>query len=68
MKELQMHILFKSCFQVFTLPYVLNLQRTSNAYSFQKLNNIFEYLPNQHVKTSEDLDACNVWPNIQNKQ
>ena len=67
-----MHILFKSCFQVFTPPnvtyYVLNLQRTSNAYSFQKLNNIFQYLPNQHVKIPEDLDACNVWPNIQNKQ
>ena len=63
-----MHILFKSCFQVFTPPYVLNLQRTSNAYSFQKLNNIFEYLPYQHVKIPEDLDACNVWPNIQNKQ
>ena len=61
-----MHILFKSCFQVFTLPYVLNLQTTSNAYSFQKLNNIFE--PNQHVKIPEDFDACNVWPNIQNKQ
>ena len=58
--------MFRFRFRAYTIR--VKLTKDFKCIFFSKAEQIFEYLPYQHVKTSEDLDACNVWQNIQNKQ